>query len=99
MTDDEQTISEYRRDLLDRLADTSGIGLVNALLYNEVQETNKKLIKLDQLKDEFVSVASHELRTPMTAIKSYLWMTLDGRGGEISVKQKFNLNRAYGSVD
>jgi len=99
LAEEDQFISEDTRDLLNRLADIVGIGIDNALLYNEVQEKNKKLIRLDQLKDEFVSVASHELRTPMTAIKSYLWMTLDGRAGAISEKQKFYLNRAYSSVD
>lgn len=43
---------------------------------SELQKANRKLKELDELKDEFVSVASHELRTPMTAIKSYLWMAL-----------------------
>src|SRR6185369_4771598 len=65
----------------------------------ELKEANVRLQQLDKLKDEFVSVASHELRTPMTAIKSYLWMALAGKGGNISEKQKFYLERAYGSVD
>ncbi|HSA83689.1 MAG TPA: GAF domain-containing protein, partial [Patescibacteria group bacterium] len=86
LTEDEQSLSEFRRDLLTRLADTIGIALDNSLLYNEVQVANERLKQLDKLKDEFVSVASHELRTPMTAIKSYLWMALDGRGGAISDK-------------
>jgi signal transduction histidine kinase len=99
LAEDEQSLSEFRRDLLARLSDTIGIAIDNALLYNEVQAANERLKQLDKLKDEFVSVASHELRTPMTAIKSYLWMALEGRGGQISDKQKFYLQRAYGSVD
>lgn len=60
---------------------------------------NDRLSELDKLKSEFVSVASHELRTPMTAIKSYLWMALAGRGGNITDKQKYYLERAYISTD
>lgn len=99
LLEDEQSLSEYRRDLLVRLSDTIGIAIDNSLLYNEVQSANERLKQLDKLKDEFVSVASHELRTPMTAIKSYLWMALEGRGGPISEKQKYYLQRAYNSVD
>ena len=65
----------------------------------QLRDANEKLKDLDKLKDDFVSVASHELRTPMTAIKSYLWMALDGRGGALSEKQKFYLDRAYNSTD
>jgi two-component system, sensor histidine kinase and response regulator len=97
--ENEQSLSEYRRDLLVRLADTIGIAIDNSILYNEVQSANERLKQLDKIKDEFVAVASHELRTPMTAIKSYLWMTLEGRGGPISEKQKHYLQGAYTSVD
>lgn len=97
---EEQThISEFQRDLLSRLVDTVGIGIDNALLYNEVQDANERLKALDILKNEFVSVASHELRTPMTAIKSYLWMALEGKGGNLSDKQKYYIERGYNSVD
>jgi signal transduction histidine kinase len=54
---------------------------------------------LDKLKNEFVSVASHELRTPMTAIKSYLWMALNGKGGQLNEKQHYYIERGYNSVD
>lgn len=99
LTDEEKNISEYRCDLLSRLADTVGIGMDNALLYAEVQDANHRLKALDLLKNEFVSVASHELRTPMTAIKSYLWMALEGKGGELSEKQRYYVERGYNSVD
>ncbi|CAN5180123.1 hypothetical protein BH11PAT1_BH11PAT1_5500 [soil metagenome] len=92
-------LSEFHRDLLNRLISAIGIALDNAILYNEVQSSNKKLQELDKLKDDFVSLASHELRTPMTAIKSYLWMALDGRGGPLTEKQKYYLGRSYKSTD
>src|SRR3989338_257697 len=45
----------------------------------ELKNANFKLQELDKLKDEFVSVASPGLRTPMTAIKYYLWLILKGK--------------------
>lgn len=66
--------------------------------YN-LRTANHKLKELDKMKDDFVSVASHELRTPMTAIKSYLWLALAGKGGKLSAKQEYYLQRSYNSVD
>lgn len=65
----------------------------------DVYKMNSRLHSLDKLKDDFVSVASHELRTPMTAIKSYLWMAMAGKGGPLTDKQKYYLERAYNSTD
>lgn len=92
-------LNEYQWDLLERLVAVIGIALDNALLYNEVQSTNQKLKVLDRLKDEFVSLASHELRTPMTAIKSYLWLFLEDNRAELNDKQKMYIERAYTSTD
>lgn len=65
----------------------------------DLKMANRQLEKLDQLKDEFVSVASHELRTPMTAIKSYVWLALNGRGGQIDQKARDYLGRVYQSTE
>ncbi len=46
----------------------------------------KKLKQLDAQKDEFVSVAAHELRAPMTAIKGFLSLIKEGDAGEVSAK-------------
>lgn len=95
----ENNLNNYQHDLRDRLPGVIGVAMDNALLYQEIQLANEKLKALDKLKDEFVSLASHELRTPMTAIKSYLWMALAGKGGPLSEKQKYYLDRAYTSTD
>ena len=55
-----------------------------ALLY-------KKIKAVDQMKDEFISMASHELRTPVTGIKGYISMVLDGTLGEVNDKVKSSL--------
>ena len=64
----------------------------------ELKNANFKLQELDKLKDEFVSVASHDLRTPMTAIKYYLWLILKGKKID-EAKTKFYLERSYTSSE
>ncbi len=66
---------------------------------NQLESANQRLELLDKLKDEFVSVASHELRTPMTAIKSYAWLALNGRGGAIDPKAREYIARVYSSTE
>ena len=52
----------------------------------QLQKANNKLKELDKLKDDFVSVASHELRTPMTAIKGFISMIQEGDYGQVNEK-------------
>lgn len=92
------SLTAYQRDLIDRLSGVIGIAIDNALLYQKIQEANERLKQIDYMKDEFVSVASHELRTPMTSIRSYLWLALAGKGGELTEKQRFYLERSYNST-
>ncbi|MFH1353234.1 MAG: ATP-binding protein [bacterium] len=47
-----------------------------------------KLKELDQMKDDFVSSVTHELRSPLTAIKGYINFILDGKSGAITDKQR-----------
>lgn len=65
----------------------------------KLKMANEKLKVLDKIKDDFVSVASHELRTPMTSIKSYMWMVLNNRAGEVPEKMKNYLERAYRATE
>jgi len=48
----------------------------------------KKVKEVDEMKDEFISMASHELRTPVTGIKGYSSMILDGSFGAVSEQVK-----------
>ncbi len=47
---------------------------------------NQKLKDIDKNKDEFIYMAAHEMRTPVTAIKGYVSMILEGDAGEIPPK-------------
>lgn len=78
-----KNLTDVQKKLIQKVIDVVGIALDNAMLYEnldtvskQLEKANLKLLELDQLKDDFVSVASHELRTPMTAIRSYVWMAL-----------------------
>jgi signal transduction histidine kinase len=55
--------------------------------------------QLEKLKDEFVSVASHELRTPMTAIKGMISMIFDGDYGPVSPELKEPLSDVMTSTE
>lgn len=65
----------------------------------ELRESNIELHRLDMAKDEFVSMASHQLRTPLTSIKGYVSMMLDGDVGRITGAQKDALEEAYNSSE
>ncbi len=54
-------------------------------------------IEVNRSKDEFIAVASHELRTPATAVKQYIGMVVDGFAGEITDTQRNFLERAFES--
>jgi len=54
----------------------------------ELTELNEKLKTLDAQKNEFISMAAHELRAPMTAIKGYISMILEGDVGNIPPKAR-----------
>jgi signal transduction histidine kinase len=57
-------------------------------LAGELESANTKLKALDKQKTEFLSFASHQLRTPVTAIKGYASMVLEGSFGEIGQEAK-----------
>lgn len=63
----------------------------------QLRKTNDKLKELDETKDEFISMASHQLRTPLTSMKGYVSMVLDGDSGRITAKQRQLLEQAFAS--
>jgi PAS domain S-box-containing protein len=52
----------------------------------------------DRIKSMFVASMSHELRTPLNSIIGFLGVVLQGMSGELNLKQKDQLGRAYGSA-
>lgn len=65
----------------------------------QLSEANKGLKRLDQTKSEFISIASHQLRAPLTVIKGYLSLALEGTLGSISKQAKESLGKAAFSTE
>jgi signal transduction histidine kinase len=68
----------------------------------ESDEVTENLIKqrdqlqgLNDAKDEFISLASHQLRTPATAVKQYVGMLIHGYAGKLTKAQLAMLGTAY----
>ncbi|MFA9288349.1 MAG: ATP-binding protein [Weeksellaceae bacterium] len=103
---DLKDVSKEERELIEGFTDIVALAVENAKLYSSLASTterlkdaNHRLKELDVLKDEFVSIASHELRTPMTAIKSYLWMAMNQPDQKLTEQTKKYLGISYQSTE
>jgi len=65
----------------------------------KLAKSNKKLKELDELKDEFISITSHELKTPVSIIKNNLWMLNYINKGKSSKKQQHLITEANNGLN
>jgi len=65
----------------------------------ELEKKNKELMKLDELKSEFISTVSHELRTPLSITKEGISLVVDEIPGKVNPKQKDILRTANSNID
>ncbi len=68
-------------------------------LYAKLETVNAELRALSLRKSEFVSIVSHDLRTPLTAIGGFVENLLDGIGGPLTDKQRHYLERIRCNID
>lgn len=65
----------------------------------ELEKQRSELVELNTVKDEFVSLVSHQLRAPATGVKQYLGMLLEGYAGALAPEQRKFIQNAYDSND
>jgi len=92
MTDDKLPLAEV-------LAERAALAIENAKLYTEQVDARRKVEDLSRLKDEFLSIASHELRTPVTSIKGYTQLAkMLIKEGDLSTSEEY-LDIALDQID
>jgi signal transduction histidine kinase len=64
-------------------------------LSTQLAAANDKLHVLDRAKSEFISIASHQLRTPLTSIKGFGSLLLEGTYGQVPETQRNALEKIY----
>lgn len=64
------------------LSNHAGTALHNAALYGELDQAFQSMRELDRLKSEFIAIASHELRSPLSIVLGYTKMLRDRGEGE-----------------
>ncbi len=79
-------------EFVSRLADHAAIAIENARLFEQVRRAN-------EAKTEFVSFVSHELKQPMTSIKGYTDLLIQGVAGELTETQSNFLGTVRSNVD
>ena len=70
-----------------------------AKLAKQLQSVNDKLQQVDKVKTEFISIASHQLRTPLTIIKGYTSMALEGSFGRYTKQQHDVMDKLFQSAN
>ncbi|OGQ78413.1 MAG: hypothetical protein A3F90_04690 [Deltaproteobacteria bacterium RIFCSPLOWO2_12_FULL_60_19] len=86
-TKEEHEFTRAEIEFLTTLAGQAAVAIHNAQLYEAAREQAAELERSNKVKDEFLSVMSHEMRTPLTAVVGYVGLIKERMLGEINPKQ------------
>lgn len=105
-TSKERKLSKKESNLLSYYTGIVGLAVQNSMLYSklaskssELAKANKELIKIDSQKDEFISIVSHELKTPISIVKTNLWMLSHVGSDSLDTKQKQLISEMKSGLD
>ncbi len=80
-------------DFLSTLASQAAMAIHNAQLYEQIQHQAIALKRSNKVKDEFLSVMSHELKTPLNLVLGYAEVMKNRTFGDITAEQETSLEK------
>jgi signal transduction histidine kinase len=89
----EHDFPEEEIRFLSALANQAGLAIHNSQLYEQLSSQAAELARSNKVKDEFLSVMSHEFKTPLNVILGYCGLLTDGALGGLSPRQRQALEK------
>ncbi|MCK4491061.1 MAG: PAS domain S-box protein, partial [Candidatus Altiarchaeales archaeon] len=86
-------------ELLSIFAQRVTLAIEGKEVEDALKETAEKLKEVDRLKDEFLTMTAHELKTPLTPVKVQSQLLLAGAMGKINEEQRKSLNMVLRNTD
>jgi signal transduction histidine kinase len=84
----EHDFSEEEAGFVSTLAGQLAIAIHHSQLFDHIQQQANELRQANKVKDEFLGVVSHELKTPLNVISGYSNMLIEGMLGDVSPIQE-----------
>jgi len=87
-TKEEHLFADDEIEFLSTLAGQAAIAIHNSQLFEQIKKQATDLERANKVKDEFLSIMSHELKTPITVINGYTRMIQEKVVGETNPEQE-----------
>lgn len=91
---DYKLLNQFEKDAIGSFINVIAVALDKALVYEKLKVLNEQLKILDKARADFITIASHQLRTPPATIKWYLSAILSGDYGDVPASIKDQLQKA-----
>lgn len=85
--------------LLELIAEEAVVLVESVKLNRKLSEANQRLSEINRIKDDFVSMVSHEFKTPLTSIKGFISLILERESGPLTESQAKFLTIALSATE